>query len=76
MHTSARDDCPNPPLSPPEFGSSFFGHVDVTGVQGTTVAGCLAQRLVKLKLEDEAHKVPAKEADEGEHWGQREADKS
>ena len=75
-HTSARGDCPDPPLSPPEFGSGLFRHVDVTGVQGTGVVGRLAQRLVKLELEDETHKVPAEEAREGEHWGQREADVS
>lgn len=68
-HTFACGDCPDPPQSPPEFSSSFFGHVDVTGVQGTVVVGRLAQRLVKLELEDEAHKVPAKEAHEGQCWG-------
>lgn len=76
MHTSAHGDFPDPPLSPPEFVSSLFGLVDVTGVQGTRVVGCLAQCLVKLELEDEAHKVPAKEAHEGQNWGQGEADKS
>lgn len=76
MHTSAHGDFPDPPLSPPEFVSSLFGLVDVTGVQGTRVVGCLAQCLVKLELEDEAHKVPAKEAHEDQNWGQEEADKS
>ena len=71
MHTSAHGNCPNPPQSPPELGSSLFGHLDVTGVQGTSVVGCLAQRLVKLELEDEAHKVPVKETHEGERWGQK-----
>lgn len=40
------------------------------------MVGRLAQCLVKLELEDETHKVPAEEAREGEHWGQREADVS
>lgn len=54
---------PSPSLSlSPEFCSSFFGLVDVTGVQGACMIGSLAQGLVELELQDEAHKVSAKRA--------------
>lgn len=46
----------------------FLGLVDVTLVQGALVASCLTQRLVELKLDDEADKVPGGERGTGWGW--------
>lgn len=43
-----------------ELGPCPGGLVDVTLVQGTLVAGLLAEGLMKLELQDETHKVPAR----------------
>lgn len=49
------------PTHLPQDLPSLLGLVDVTGVQGTRVPGCVTECLVELELDHKADKVPGGE---------------